>query len=265
MSYDDIEQSVALGEPVELYDIWDVEGVHYRWTTGSDIVIYGSNEYEPGIVNRSEVIIGNNEEVNALDVKFGRSNVLANRFIAAPIEGEVQIIVYRQHAGFTITFWQGFLLSVSFDTDGIPTCRFEPGSSDIPGVGERRRNQRLCDHILYKAGCWVNPEAYRVDGTLTNVNGLVLTSAIFASKTDGWFIGGEIVIGNARRLIKAHVTNTVTITRLMPAAVIGATFRAYAGCNHAPSDCQQRFNNKLNYGGNEFLPLRNPFETNIMR
>jgi hypothetical protein len=264
MTYDSYEQSIASGEPIELYDVWDVEGTHYRWNTANETITYGSYDYEPEIVDRSEMVIGENGEVNALDVKLSRSNALTNQFISAPIEGEVLLIVYRYHAGFGATFWQGVLSTVSFDENGIPTCRFEPRMSDMPGIGERRRNQRLCDHALYKQGCWVNEESFRVDGTLTNVSGLVLTSAVFATKADGWFTGGEVVVGNARRLIKAHATNTITITRAASAFVIGATFRAYAGCDHTPTACKDKFDNKLNYGGNEFLPVKNPFETNII-
>lgn len=262
-TYEDIEQSVAEGEPIELYDIWDVEGTHYRWNTSSIIISYGSYDYEPNVIDRSELVLGGNNEVSAIDIKLKRGNIFASRFIAAPVEGEVQFVLYRQQAGFTVKFCQGFLSAVSFDKNGVPTSRFEPRSSDMVGVGQRRRNQRLCDYCLYKMGCWVNEELYRVDGTLTNVSGLVLTSAIFATKTDGWFVGGEIVIGVARRLIKAHVTNTITISRTMSVALIGVTFRAYAGCDHTPGTCKTKFDNKLNFGGNEYLPTKNSFLTGV--
>ena len=267
MSYNDLDHSVASGEPVELYDVWDLEGTHYRWTTAHETVSYLGSDYEPIVVDRSEICLGENDTVNAVDVTLSRGNTLTNHYVRSPVEGEVSLIIYSQQSEFTVIEWQGLLLSVMFDKNGIPTCRFEPRSSNSPGVGQRRRNQRLCDYILYRAGCLVDCEAYRVDGVLTNVSEsgseMVLTSSAFATKADGWFIGGEVVIGTSRRLIKAHITNTITIPRIMDAAVIGASFRAYAGCDHLPATCKAKFNNKLNYGGNENLTNKNPFEINI--
>jgi hypothetical protein len=263
MTYDSYEQSVASGEPIELYDIWDNGGTHYRYTTASEAVEYNGYMYESDVIDRSEMELGGNEEVTALKVFFSRSNALTNQFISGPPEGEVQLLLYRQHAGFTATFWQGFLIVVTFDENSVPTGRFEPRSSDIAGFGVRRRCQRLCDHALYKSGCGVNETLYKVDGTLATVNGLDLVSSAFSAKSDGWFVGGEIVIGYSRRTIKAHTTNTITITRSMDSAIVGATFRAYAGCDHTPTTCKDKFNNKLNYGGCEFLAVKNPFEESI--
>jgi hypothetical protein len=55
----------------------------------------------------------------------------------------------------------------------------------------------------------------------------------------------------------------VTINRAFVSADIGDNFTAYAGCNHTPSICTSKFNNKLNFGASEYLPLDNPFDKNI--
>lgn len=263
MSYDTYEQSAASGEPVELYDIYDDHGEHWRYCTGSETVTYGGYDYEAAVIDRSDVEMGPNAEVEALTVKMGRSNPLTNTFISEPIEGLVSLTLYRQHAAETAVYWQGVLTSVTFDKDGIPSCRFEPLSSDSANVGHRRCNQRLCDWALYSDGCGVEPADFDVAGVIAGITGLDISAVAFGTKPDGWFTGGEIVVGNARRLITNHVTTTITVSRSILSAEVGDSFTAYAGCDHTPTTCGSKFGNKLNYGGNEFLPVKNPYAGSI--
>jgi hypothetical protein len=77
--------------------------------------------------------------------------------------------------------------------------------------------------------------------------------------------GGEIIVGTARRTITSHVGDTITINRPFGSNVVaGAAFSAYAGCDHTPDCCREKFDNILNYGGQEFLPTKNPYTGNLI-
>jgi hypothetical protein len=265
-TYQEYESSAALGNPIELYDIYDSNGTHWRYHTGSinETINYLGNDYFSGIVERSEIILGGEfSDDNTLSLKFTKGDSFANQFISNPIDSIVSLLAYRKQYENYITIYRGSLILVTFDNIGIPDAKFESIMNSTQRMGHRRRCSRLCNHALYQGGCGVNQELFKVTGTVTNIDGNIITSSEFATKADGWFVGGKILIGTAYRLIIAHSTNTVTINRAFVSADIGDSFTAYAGCNHTPSICTSKFNNKLNFGASEYLPLDNPFDKNI--
>jgi uncharacterized phage protein (TIGR02218 family) len=263
MTYESSEQSVAGGKPILLFRFASSIGEVWRLTSSEVEVVYGSYTYSPGVIGHEQVEIEDIVDVNALEIKLGRSNAIANQLIAGPIEGYIDVTVYRGHEGDYVIFWSGRLTSVTWDDDAIPTLRFEPQTSSMARVGKRRIVQRLCGLALYDNTCTVSPPSYRVSGTVTSFSGLDIVSSTFATKSDGWFQGGKIQVGNAVRLITAHTTNTITISRLIRDLEVGNSFYAWAGCDHLPTTCNTKFGNKLNFGGCEFLPVKNPFEGGI--
>lgn len=265
MTYDASEISAASGIPIELYDIYDSDGTHYRYNTSDSTVTYLGNDYSSDIIERSDFTLGDIKNTDSLTIKLTRNDTFAVRFINEPIDAIVFINIYRQHEANYITYWSGYLISVSFDEDALPVCRFEAIISSNVRMGHRRKNMRMCPYILYETGCNVNQESYKVEGTITNLSGLVVTSSQFATETDGYWVGGKLKIGTAYRLIKAHSTNTITIDRAFADAEIGDSFICYAGCDHTLATCISKFSNYLNFGGNAYLPKTNPIYSNIGR
>lgn len=265
-TYQDYEDSAALGKPIELYDIYNSDGTHWRYHTGAigDVITYNGNDYESGIVERSEIVLGSDfTDDNTITLKFTKGDLFAEQFISSPIDSRVFLMAYRQHEANYVTIYRGYLVLVTFDEKGIPEGKFESIMNSTQRMGHRRRCSRLCNHALYEGGCGLNQESYKVTGTITNISGNIITSSEFATKADGWFVGGKIVVGTAWRLMIAHSTNTITINRAFIDTSVSDTFTAYAGCIHTPSICTSKFSNKINFGGNEFIPLDNPFNKNI--
>jgi len=265
MSYDSDEKSVASGQPVELYLISAETGQTWRYNTSPEGVIinYASHDYIPENIERQQYKISEKSFLNDLEIIFGRDNEFILQFVSAPIEGRVNLTVIRGHGSNYVTFWRGQMISITFDTNGKGKCKFSPNISSMPRIGKRRRVSRLCNHVLFKAGCNLNDSAYRVPGTLSNIDGLDLTSSVFSGYSDGYFQGGKIYIGTAKRLITAHTTDTITIDRAFPDDVVaGSNFDAYPGCPHTPTACIA-YGNIINYGGNQHLPLVNLFENSI--
>ena len=264
MSYKGFENSVDEAQPIELFHIYDSNGNNYRYHTGYDDITYLGSTYSKGIVNRSEIVIGGEiDDDNSVMIELEKGNSLTNDFILNPIDAQVYINIYRQYGESYSKLWSGFLTFVKYNNTGKPECRFENLLTSTLRMGHRRRCSILCNYALYEGGCGVNQESYKAQGTLTNVSGLVLTSSTFADETDGYWVGGKIKIGNAWRLVKAHATNTVTVDRPFESSEIGDSYTIYAGCGHTPTICLNKYSNKVNFGGNEFLPVENPFEINI--
>ena len=262
MSYDSMEESAASSKPVELYDFADDNGYHWRYTSCAEIITHQVNNYIPEPCNRTEINLTSDHFRNAVDITLGRNNTFAIQYLIAPPEGVVTLTIYRLQGSEYIYLWSGMVISVTFDGDGIPTVKCEPKSSSISRVGRRRRCQIMCDHALYDSGCNVTQNSFRVTGTLASVSGVSIGSSVFGTKADGWFTAGKLIVGTAKRLIKSHTGTTIIISRPILGIGAGSSFSAYAGCDHTPATCLSKFAKKINYGGQEYLPLINPFQGN---
>lgn len=72
--------------------------------------------------------------------------------------------------------------------------------------------------------------------------------------------GGTIIVGNAERTIIAHNGDEVIINRPFRSNVLaGDSFRAYRGCDHTQDTCIAVFDNIINYGGRQNMPVKNPY------
>jgi len=77
--------------------------------------------------------------------------------------------------------------------------------------------------------------------------------------------GGTIQVGSSIRMITSQVGDTITISRKFSSDVVaGNSFTAYPGCNHTPGNCRVKFDNIINYGGQEHLPVKNPYKGDLI-
>lgn len=259
MSYLTSEQSVASGRPIELYHFADELGNHCRITSAGYEITYNSYPYTPEPCRRTELKLTDNHSKNDMKIELSQDNAFAARYLAAPIEVMASVTIYRGHEPDFVTWWSGLIKQIKWDKDGVPTIIATPRTSSIARVGRRRRCQRLCDHTLGDAWCTINLESSKVSGTVGSVNGLVVTSTTFGGYANDYFKAGKIVVNNAQRMITAHTGNDVTLSRTIAGLAAGQSFDAYPGCDRLPTTCHTKFSNKTNFGGDEFLPTKNPF------
>ena len=452
MSYLTSEQSVATGRPIEAYDI-AMGTTHWRITPNVEGFDYGGFPYSPAICKRTEVEQTSEIPKDSIELELPRNHDLLDIVSRGVPEEEISLVIYRGHGTDFVTFWRGYMTSVSIKEDNVPLCRFAPLSSDLPSVGMRRPIQRLCPHILYGSRCDVDKELFKVTGVIDAINGLTISSSTFAEaiwRTEwegpgqnivyndltkltgcvyaassnsasrysypnafddtpgypGWLAGdaanewircywasplvinrvhiqacpwvdyylwsvknlkiegsnngtdwtkipvdywiencsayntdevqvalnrnytswakfnldnatpysyyrvycynswgghnaplppktyylgigqiemtydntqpgdypditndlgsgGLFIVGTSKRMIMSHMGASILLDRTIPGLLVGQSFTAYAGCDHSPNICRYKFDNIINYGGLEFLPLANPYTSNI--
>jgi len=134
-----------------------------------------------------------------------------------------------------------------------------PLSTKMSKVELRRKYQRRCPYDLYGTMCGINKDYWNVTGDLGTVDGYTWTASEFSAKPNGWFNGGFIVVGRIKRLITSHTGSTITVLNKALNVVAGNHFVAYAGCKHSTADCDTKFSNLINYGGQPYIPNINPF------
>ena len=264
MSYDSLEQSTMESQPVEVYHFYDSHGNHWRYTSNTENQIIDFNDYPSKAISREEIQMTDNHFKNELQIRLEKNNTFAISYVSGIIDDKIILDVYRFQSTASILYWSGVVQRVTFDENEIPTLRATPLSNEIISVGSRRRAQIMCDLPLYSTYCTVINSLFQIAGTITAVDGVTLTSATFATKANGWLTGGMIVIGFTRRLIQWHVSDEIKMGRAIPNLTTGSGFIAYAGCDHTCDTCETKFNNKINYGGCEFLPVTNPFVNRVV-
>jgi len=264
MTYRDYEDSVASGKPVELYDICAITtGTHWRLNTSTEPIVYGGFTYNAEVVTRNEIEIGGLDRRSEVELTLPRDHIFTNQYAQRPLDEAVSLTIYRQHVTEYATFWKGFLIAISFDEKTIPKCVFQPITSSGRTRGRRRCCQLLCSHVVYSDSCGLSMSTYESVGAIdsTGDNGLTIVSTIFSAKSSGYYTGGLLKKDGIYRFIINHAGDTVTLERSFSSSATGDTIYAYAGCDLDPDTCDTKFGNVLNFGGQEYLPVLNPFQS----
>lgn len=106
-----------------------------------------------------------------------------------------------------------------------------------------------------------------VEATVISLAGLTLTAAAFASLPSGRLAGGFVRWARAAdglieyRTIKAHAGSTITLDYGALDLAVDLVLRAYPGCAHNWADCGYH-ENRHDYGGDLWMPVKNPFDGN---
>jgi len=265
MTYREYEDSVALGQPIELYDLFDAADNHWRFNTSSEGIVYGGYSYAGALVERSKIQIGGDLERHSTELKLPYGHPFATQYITGPLDYAVAVIMYRQHVDTYAVFWRGNLVSLFFNDMAVPVCVFEPMTSSSVRLGHRRRAQLSCNHVIYDNLCQLSMGAWEKVGTISGTadGGKVLQSDMFDTEEDGYFTSGLVKIGNIYRFVLGHTDNTVQISRPYDSVSIGTIVYGYPGCDLVSDTCHVKFDNILNFGGEEDLPVSNPFEVGV--
>ena len=264
MSFDSYETSVDTGQPFELYEF--TYGVNkYRYCTLPDSVEYDFDTWEPMQISRQAINLADDSRRSQLLVSAPRDFKIAQFFkIAQPAEA-IYIKIFKKHRpdAEAIVEWIGRVMTAEWKNTGVQlTC--ESVYAALDKNSKIRCYSFSCPFVLYGENCKANKENFKVNTTLSDVSGTVLTSSDFSSKPDGWFVGGFMVWQSSdllyfHRFITGHTGNQITIQQQIPDLVTGEEITAYAGCDHKLTTCREKFGNDINFGGFPWIPGKNPF------
>lgn len=266
MSYADYEKSYENSMPIELYEI-SYSGRTWYFTNSIDEVIVKGNKYQPLPIERGEREENSDAEKASLEIKISRNSPITDIFKITPPSEPVTLNIFQYHATMpqieTVVIWKGRIINVAWEGEEM-TLTSESVFSSLLRVGVTRKFSRSCTHALYGEDCGVNRADFRATGKVMKQVGVVLQVA--TGKPLNWFAGGFIVYTNRqsgaveRRAVTASTENTITLASYPLGVEEGRTdITAYAGCNHTHSHCKDKFKNILNYGGQPYIPTKNPF------
>lgn len=271
-------------------------GTIFRWTTHNQRITFETNNYTPeASLNLSAMKFaaglreGNTELTGAI-VSSGLTYPYLASGVVSGAKVTIKIVDWRYP-------WAGVLNSMLFYVQKIQ-FNDEAFSLDLASlvwkIARPTANTygRTCRHTLGDTQCGVNlgvgqtannstGGTYNVSYTgrtvtsvTTNKETVEFAASALASTEDGWWRYGKVTwtSGNNNGItmeVKAYTNSTRLICLQLPTIFdieVGDTFSIVTGCNKTllkTGGCNQKFANKLNYGGFPYVPapdftLKNP-------
>lgn len=265
MSLDLIETSDISGAPVELYEI-TYSGTAWRYTSADHPIVYNLRTYEPLSIYRSALRPALQKEKADLTLNLPITAEVGTIFRASPPGEVVMLTVYRQHTSDvdaqTMVVWVGRIINCKYDQFEIEfLC--ESIMSSMQRTMLTRTYQRGCPYVLFGDACKVNGESYKVASTVDSIAGT--TVDIAAAPADGFLAGGYLEYTSyetgvvERRFIAGNTGGVLQLDRQPAGLLAGMPLLAYPGCDHTLTTCKNKFNNVDNFGGQPYIPTKNPF------
>lgn len=251
---------------VEFYD-FSQGAQHWRYTTVDRPLTYQQQSYDYAAIKRGNLSESQDLTRNTLDLTVPDSLSVLDPFKPGPFLDTINVMLYEMSRadGSVTPRWLGEIGSVSFVENSQATIHCMPPMAATRATGLKRCWQKTCPLVIYSSGlgqCNANQQAMRVDATITSVAGSVVKAAAFATKPDNYFALGWIEwpdgLQMQRRFIIQHTGDTLYL--LTPASMsVGTVVATYPGCDQSLDTCYTKFNNWINYGGQPWIPQKNPF------
>lgn len=268
------ERSWEDGEPVEYYvfirdtDVW-------RYNTSDRVLPRNEggvlHDYLPLAISRERIQQGAERNKLTLSINVPRDAAVVDLWHPYPTSSPVGLTIYGGHLGDAdeVVTWIGRVVSPKFRPEMV-TLMGEPSTTLARKSGQVQAWQRGCMHVLYKQGdglCNANREDFAIPAVITASVANVVSAAGFTDVPSGRLSGGYLEWVTAagsieRRSISAHNGDTITLFYGTTELPVGTEVTAYPGCRHNWDDCENFFNNGVNYGGDLYSPERSPFNGN---
>lgn len=278
MTFAAFEGSRELGDPVQLFKfIYGPDpGDYYAYTDANDEQTVDGVTYAPVPIERDNFSADGTLDKSAIKINTDIGAEIAEIFRVYPPAYVVSLIIRQGHLGDPdnefLVVWAGRIVAAHRE-GGEAVLSGEPVSTSMRRPGPRRPYQYGCPHQLYGPSCLADKASKTLSATVASVAGATVTL------TAGWngafagakFLGGLFEWVNDdgltdRRTILRVATNTLSLSGIAKGVAAADVVSVVLGCNHKAyaedgGDCQPLHDNILNYGGDRWIPLKNPIGT----
>lgn len=268
MTFNSTETSQQNGRPIEAYEfVFGPGPAHvYRFTNGDTDRTGPTGTFKAIPIQRERYVSSGTTDKSSLKIRTPVTTDLSNLFRSYPPTQPVLVNVWQGHLGDGewIVAWTGRILSVTKEgSENVMTCESTIISLKRPGL--RRNYQYACPYVLYGPGCMANKGAATFPATVESVSGglLVLGAGWNGPHEPKRFSGGMIQWEGesgleVRTILRVdEATNRITIIGPLRDLEVGDAVQVILGCNRLMDGCHVH-NNIVNFGGQPWIPLRNP-------
>jgi hypothetical protein len=274
MTFDARESSRQLGKPVTLYLFvyGEIAGsppteAYFGYTDARTAITTGGYTYEPLAITRGSVTSQGNLDKSILPVRMPKDAGLVELFHVYPPSQVVTCVIKQGHIddGEYLVVFSGSVSAVAReDHEAVVSC--VPLQKSLRRTGLRRFYAYGCPHALYGSACQASEAAATVSSTVSALSGFTITPA------GGWegafayraFRGGRVVwtsstgIREIRQILSVSDAGVITVKGTVTNLATSDAIDIIAGCNHKRDDCEDVHNNIVNFGGQPWIPFKNP-------
>jgi uncharacterized phage protein (TIGR02218 family) len=266
MAFGFFEMSRFRGRPVTLLSITLSDDVILRFTDADRDIEWGGVVYLSTPFRVPSIRTSNSTDTADITIKVPANSTIAEQFLYFPPSRVCEVVLRRGHLNDPdqdfIIVWSGRVLAV---TRRMTIMEIKAGSmlSSMKRVGLGRMYQRHCPWPVYGPNCQADRASKQAQPTLNAVTAATITVNAGTLPFPGErYLGGEVQWTQAglkeiRTIIAVPDTDTFTLSGPTRGLGPGSTVTMWAGCQHTVADCAAFHNNKLNFGGQPGLPLKN--------
>ena len=270
--FNTLEISKEASRPLELYT-FTLGAEIFQFTSAEDDITIGVDTWIAEAIGRDAITQGGDAARKNVIVTCPSDNVIPAKYVNIVPGQQIAVEIFRLQRDEVPTFdtqtlvFKGQIFDVKFSQNGhtadiVLRSDEEALARNIP----RFTYMFSCNHILYSPDCGVDPDLFNVIGNITDETGNTITLTGATIEPDGFYTGGFCTpVGETDfRLILNHVGDVLTLLLPFASPVLNTDVQAFAGCDHLiDGDCATRFDNVIEYGGNAFVPKKNPFTTGL--
>lgn len=275
MTFNQYDTSRGSGRIAEIYLFTYGLGAgdYYAFTDQERIVSYSGINYDPVPIDRGRLQANGGRERRDLVIEVGNDNPVANLFLIYPPDHPISVSIRAGHLsdpdGEFVPVWSGRVVNVRWGADGVAELVCRPLAAASRQGGLRRHWQLGCPHVLFGGQCRALEVPATITGSVTNIlNNKITLASGWNTSPVAKYIGGKVswVLGanTTRRSILRIEVDSRTLVLGGPATgvIVGATVDVTLGCDRTMGDCSTLHNNINNFGGDPWIPLVNPVNTN---
>lgn len=265
--FNTLESSTESANGVDLYEFRCGNHAPWLWCAGEEEQTWRGKIYTPLVISNSGVRQSGDVDNNETKIILPVSTELCQMLIEDVPSAPVSVIVRRKHYGSTDA--PVFIIAELYSFNRIEADMMELNvqmlAASFKRSGARMTWSRQCQHALYDRNCRVDRNLY--DGTIT-VN-LVDNGKIYSNDLSiygkNYLDNGYVEWVNSygitqRRMIDKNSGNSMSVIGRIDMITLGMVLTVYPGCDRTTKDCQNKFDNLVNYGGVPFLPGKSPFQ-----
>lgn len=270
MTFATLESSRHEGAPVALmlFRFGENAADVYAYTSAEDPINFDSVTYVPAPIYNGAITSSGSMDRSMLEIRLPKSLDICKLFHTFPPSRLVTLRIFGGHAGDTEfqAVWSGRLITQKIEVD---ECIFmgEPVSSAFRRSGLRRTYSYGCPHVLYGKQCRAAEVAFSVTATVVGVD------SPYVSFNPGWnagFDAEKFTFGRAqwtnalgrteyRSIVRLQSDNQLLFSGDFDTIQVGQSIALSLGCDHKlDGDCTTIFDNAANFGGQPWIPLKNP-------
>lgn len=270
-----LKSSRSKSETVYLYQVVYGSSTANRMflTDAEENVILGGDKYAPSTIEHDEISASGNLDKAQIELRCNYDSPLSRVFINYPPDRTVTLRILEGEKNdpdkVFSTIWSGRILGFSVENlEAKFSC--EPIGTSVRRPGLRRNYQFGCPHALYGPQCkalkiyrTVKPYVRAMSGSVIRLRAgwhFSFDPLKFQRGIAEWTAPDGSVV--TRTVLQVLQDPTGATDLILSGQLNGLSelqqISLSIGCNHQVDDCKDIHNNINNFGGQPWIPLKNP-------